>query len=522
MLRRNNLVGPAAARETPVFKAFAMGAGLVWAAQRPAQMSDQMIGNSTTTADSRAAMPWLVAAGIYLVLIALAPRLLSDPDSYSHIALGRWILAHHAVPTVDPFSLTMRGEPWVAFEWLSQVAYATAHALGGWVGVVALAAAAAALAFGVLTHVLLRQWPPVPTLIAVLAGFVLASPHILARPHMLALPLMVAFVAGLIRAVDDDRTPPWHWLPLMTLWANLHGSFTFGLAMIGAVACEALWRAGAKDRMRVLRQWMLFGVLALAAACINPYGPGMILVTFHTIALGQALSTITEWRPQDFTHLGPYEIIMLAGFGIALYRGVKLPPWRIVMVLGLLHMSLSQSRHADLLGLLAPLFLARPLADQFSTFTAGRSLAEKRFAAFAPAIAGVLLIAATGLATARNDITPATRITPEWAVRSADLANAGPLLNDYDFGGYLDFVGIAPFIDGRGELYGTDFNIRYNRALKLEDVPDFLKLLDDYKFGATLLAPGTPAIGMLDRLPNWRRVYADDVAVVHLRRKGSP
>jgi hypothetical protein len=44
-------------------------------------------------------------------------------------------------------------------------------------------------------------------------------------------------------------------------------------------------------------------------------------------------------------------------------------------------------------------------------------------------------------------------------------------------------------------------------------------MLDEYKFGATLLAPGTPAIGLLDRLPDWQRVYSDGVAVVYLRRR---
>lgn len=464
-------------------------------------------------------MPWLVATSIYIVLIVLAPRLLADPDSYSHIAMGRWIMAHHAVPIVDPFSQTMRGEPWVAFEWLSEVVYAAAYELGGWVAVVAIAAAAAALSFGILLRFLLREWPPVPALIAVLAAFVLVSPHILARPHMLALPLMAAWVASLIRAIDTGHPPPWRMLPLMIVWANLHGSFTFGLAMVGAVAFEALWNASATARARALRQWLLFGGLAIAAACINPYGPEMILVTFRTIALGHALSNITEWRPQDFTHLGPFEIIMLGGFALALYRGVKLPPLRILMLLGLLHLSLSQSRHTELLGLLGPLILARPLAEQFGYFSNGRSFVDARIAAWSPAIAGILLIAATGFAGARNDIVPAANITPARAVTALDLAKNGPILNDYDFGGYLDFIGISPFIDGRGELYGPDFNLRYNRALKLEDVSDFLKLLDDYKFGATMLSPGTPAIGTLDRLPNWQRVYGDDVAVVHIRRK---
>jgi hypothetical protein len=56
--------------------------------------------------------------------------------------------------------------------------------------------------------------------------------------------------------------------------------------------------------------------------------------------------------------------------------------------------------------------------------------------------------------------------------------------------------------------------LRYDRALNLQSVPDFVALLDRYKIQTTLLAPGTPAIGLLDSLPGWKRVYSD-VAVVH-------
>jgi len=481
-------------------------------------MSEQIIQRTGRIADSQAAMPWIVAVAIYVLLMVLGPRLLADPDTYSHIALGRWILQHHAVPSVDPFSQTMRGAPWVAFEWLSQVLYAGALWLGGWVGVVALAAAAVAAAFGLLTRFLLRQWQPVPTLIAVLAAFVLASPHILARPHVLALPLMAAWVGSLIRAVDERRAPPWQLLPLMTLWANLHGSFTFGIAIVGVIACEALWNSPPSERMRVAGQWAFFGFAALVAACINPFGPAIILVTFKTAALGDALSIITEWRPQDFSHLGAFEAIMLASFGYALFRGMRLPPLRILMLFGVLHLGLSQSRHADLVGLLVPMFLARPLAEQFKSLAAA-SFDDARMAAWLPAIAGLMLIGVTGFAVARQDMTPAANITPANALKSFDATKSGPILNDYGFGGYLDFAGIAPFIDGRGELYGSAFTMRHHRALNLQNVPDFLALLDEYKFGATLLAPGTPAIGLLDRLPEWQRVYSDGVAVVHVRRR---
>jgi hypothetical protein len=36
----------------------------------------------------------------------------------------------------------------------------------------------------------------------------------------------------------------------------------------------------------------------------------------------------------------------------------------------------------------------------------------------------------------------------------------------------------------------------------------FPALLDEYRISATLLAPSTPAVALLDRLPEWQRVYA--------------
>jgi hypothetical protein len=478
-------------------------------------MSDQTLQRTHRIAFTPATLPWLVTAGIYALLMLLGPKLLGDPDTYSHIAMGRWMLAHLAVPNGDPLSLTMRGEHWIAFEWLSQIAYAIALSLGGWTGVVALAALAASAAFGLLTHFLLRYWQPTSALIAVLAAFVLVSPHILARPHILALPLIVAWVAALIRTVDERRAPPWYMLPLMVLWANLHGSFTFGIAIAGGIACDALWNAPANERFRVARQWLLFGVLTIAAASINPYGPEAILVTTRTIALGEVLTIVTEWRSQDFTHLGPFELIMLGAFGFALYRGVKLPPMRILLTFGLLHLSLSQSRHAELLALLAPMLLARPLAEQFASMAAERGIA--RISAWMPAAVVAGLIAVTGAAATRT-ISPAANITPAQALASIDTAKTGRILNAYDFGGYLDFAGIPAFIDGRAELYGMKFIMRHSRALDLQDLPDFLTMLDEYKFSATLLTPSTPAVALLDRLPEWKRVYADDIAVVHVRR----
>lgn len=44
--------------------------------------------------------------------------------------------------------------------------------------------------------------------------------------------------------------------------------------------------------------------------------------------------------------------------------------------------------------------------------------------------------------------------------------------------------------------------LRHDHALNLRNLPDLLKLLDEYRIGATLLAPSTPAVALLDRSPD--------------------
>jgi hypothetical protein len=64
--------------------------------------------------------------------------------------------------------------------------------------------------------------------------------------------------------------------------------------------------------------------------------------------------------------------------------------------------------------------------------------------------------------------------------------------------------------------------LRYDRAVRLQDPSELLRLLDEYRIGVTLLAPTTPAVALLDRLPDWQRVYSDKIAVVHKRRARAP
>jgi len=471
-----------------------------------------------TPATARVSLPLWVAAAIYALLLALGGMLLNDPDTYWHIAVGEWIIEHRAFPHVDMFSATVAGAPWIAKEWLAQLLYAGAHAVAGWSGVVVLAAVAIASAFALLAHFLLQKLAPVPALTLVGAGFVLASTHCLARPHALALPLIVIWAGVLINCVDRRRAPPLALLPVMTLWANLHGSFTLGLALVAPLAFEAWWSAGAARRETALR-WFGFGVLALIAACVTPYGWEPILVAWRMLGLGEVTSVISEWQPQDFSRIGGFGACLLLGLGFALYRGIVLPPLRLVMLLGLFQLALSQSRHAEVLGLLAPLLLAQPLAPQVGP--AKERADDPSAPSFSLASMALLacLVALTFALAGTRGWAPRAQISPVAAVNAIKAHNAEPILNDYKFGGYLIYAGVKPFIDGRtDQLYTDGLLLRYYRGSNLQNVGDFVHLLDDYGINATLLDPTTSAVGLLDRMGEWQRVYADDVAVVHVRR----
>jgi hypothetical protein len=384
---------------------------------------------------------------------------------------------------------------------------------------VVLAAAAIALAFALLTRFLADELAPLPAICLIAVAFAIVAPHAVARPHALALPVMVAFVGGLVRAVDRERRPSLWLLPLMVLWANLHGGFTLGLLLTVAAGLDAAVSAAPSERRRIARAWIGFAAAALIAACITPYGPESILVTFRVLGLGPALSIIGEWRPADFSRLGGLELALLAGIGLALRFRVGLPPVRILVLLGLLHLGLSAERNGELLGLLVPLFVARPLARQLQNVELAKptTIAANWSLALRGAMAVAIAITATAAILAEMHYAPNRRVSPEAAVAALRQTGERRVLNDYDFGGYLVYAGLPPFIDGRTELYGGDFVLRDHRAVTLADLRDFLNLLDEYRIGATLLAPQTPAVALLDRLPGWKEVYADDIAVVHQR-----
>ena len=476
-------------------------------------------------------LPLIFGLGVYALIAGHGGAVLHDPDTYLHITVGRWIIAHGAVPHHGIFSGTMAQAPWVAHEWLGEALLAWLFDTFGWAGLVAATAFCTAAAVGMLLLQLLRSLVPVHAMIATALAVTLVIPHVLARPHVFTLPILVAWAAGLVRARCENRAPAAWLAVLMALWANLHGSYLFGLGLAGLLAAEAVllapdWRT----RRRAAWGWTLFGVLAVGAALLTPYGVAGLLLPFRLTGMSFAMGQLVEWRSPDFQSFEPLElwlaVVVFAGFAL----GWRLPPTRLLMLLLLLHMALQHRRHGELVGLVAPLLLAPALAPQLRALPAGRSAGpvDRCLAELAkpPSLRGVALAGAV-LAGVSAAVLHGAAVRPDVAMPKAALAAVeaahvtGPVLNDYGFGGYLIYEGIPPFIDGRAELYGDEFIKRYVRAMLL-DSDELPKLLDQNGISWTLIAPERPAALLLDHLRGWRRLYADDVAIVHVRTDPAP
>ncbi len=248
--------------------------------------------------------PVLAALTVYAVVL-FVPAVLNDGDSYWHLAAGDWMLAHGAVLRVDPFSFTRAGASWQTHEWLSEILLAGAYRAAGWSGVLLLVAGAAALATGLLAAHLGRWLDPLARLVVLVLAVGCLAPSLLARPHILALPVLEIWAAMILIAREERRAPSLLLLPLMTLWANLHGSFAFGLALIAPFALEACiedkWRAA------TLRSWTIFALGAAAAALITPHGLSGFLFPLKLMMM-KSLSAIAEWQSADFSTLQPLEL----------------------------------------------------------------------------------------------------------------------------------------------------------------------------------------------------------------------
>jgi hypothetical protein len=471
-------------------------------------------------------------AVLAIPLLAHRKVINGDGDLARHLVTGRHIL-EHGPRFADPFSFTRSGEPFLAYEWLSQVIYAGLHALAGMPAIAAFAGLLLAGSFAlVVAYVRGDGGDPWVAFTTGAAAAVLTAPHWMGRPHLFTFVGLAALLHLLLR---PGRLL---WLvPLFVLWANLHPGFLYGLIMIAAwSAGEALedLRAGRPARVALVKRSAPFA-LALSASFLNPFGWSL-----HTHALGllrsETVTIINEFLP--LTILSVYGLLFLTLSGLLVAGLAASRPWvgwPVLLVFGAAFVgALAVRRNVPMFALFALPVMTRaltPAVREWPAWAFGRMRAEfarsdaPGWKAGAAATAALMVLLGADARISQVSLVPdefAPDVFPAAAIQHARAAGLeGRLLSHYTWGGYVLFSwpGQRVFVDSMADFYGDDLvreymNLHHTRR-------DWEASLAARDFSLVLFKPDSPLATALRDRPGWGIAHEDDVAVLFVR-DGAP
>lgn len=480
-----------------------------------------------SSADRLRILIGMVVALFYLIgAMVVREMLLGDPDIWWHIKTGAWIWQHGGVPSTDPFSYTFAGHPWIAKEWLSQVIYFGAFSLAGWGGLAALGAAIMALSAAGLYWPLSAALRPSLAASIALVCLLVTSSAITVRPHLLTLPLLILWTASLFNSSARQQAPNFLLLIVIAVWANLHAAFTIGfvIAVIAFLDFLEVTRMGNKKDML---RWLAFLALCPLVTLLQPYSYQAMLTTLLVFRQDAGIVQINEWQPFN-AQVHPVHAVALLGLVFAaLVSGFRLGVARTFLVVLLGYLFLTHVRYAFYLFPVLVLVAAPAVAQQFPGLSARQWRAHSddpvalrvgsAFHALAVVLAGIMALT-IGLQLWVFHSAPPERVAATSAIAYAKSHGlTGHVMNFYDFGGPLILNDIPTFVDGRtDQLFVGEFGRDAGAALG--DRAALAKILAEYNVEWTIFPPSDPVTSMLDTLPGWARVYADDFAVIHQRQ----
>jgi hypothetical protein len=362
----------------------------------------------------------VVVGSLAIVMVAsLRSNLL--PDGWMALVSGREI-AMHGLPSQDTLTVWAHGRRWVDQQWLAQLFLYGLWRVGGLKLALLAHAALTVGAFGAAI-VLARRlgasarsttWVSLPVLVT----FYPAASAM--RPQSFAYPL---FVAVLWLLVTDARRPSrrvFVVLPLLVLWANLHGSVLLGAALASLAGLVGLAAVPPNRPRRVL--WHALGLALAPWPCllVSPYA--LHLPSYaETVLGGSGFSDfVTEWTPTTLTAVTiPLYLLVIGGVWLLGRTRRRLSAFEKLAFLATAVLAFQTLRDIVWFGLVALVVLPQLFDDVIPTAPEPRRLNRL----LATAICGGVLVAAAGVATH----------SPSWferdfppAAADAAAAAAGP------------------------------------------------------------------------------------------------
>jgi len=460
----------------------------------------------------------VTVAGVFGILAAV--RGLVDSDYYWHITAGR-LVAERGVLTTDPFSYTWAGEPWVMHEWLGEL-------LMYWL-VSGVGPGIATFLFGVISIAgpLILAWTLwrhgvglLPLAIASsLVIYVFAS-YATIRPQAISWLFLGVLLAGLVSLRPDQRWRPWLIVPLFVLWANVHGLYVVGLAVLGLYTLYTLLGRTPMAPRRKEIAALLAG--CFAASMLTPAGPAGLLYPLRYVDSGDwGLRHISEWQSPDFHD--PTQLGLLALIVAILANAMRATPaWLQGMAASGLVGALLATRNVPLAGLLALPTLSVGLGDRLPQRMVTRPPRDRIVRRCMEMGIAALILAATAVILPRLPAVAEDQVIPRtFPVAAVDrLAATDPdarVFAEYQWGGYvihrLFRGGARVFVDGRNDMYDERILEDFVTIRNAEE--GWEALLAEYGADAILLPPAAALVNAAKEA-GWCQAHRDRVAVLLL------
>jgi hypothetical protein len=485
-------------------------------------------------AQQRSLLRYSPALLAFIIVVADAGRW-ADPDLWGHLAFGRLILTQGHLPPRDIYSYSASGLPWHDHEWLSEAILALCWSGLGVVGLKLMKLAATAATITLLAMGAAETGAPIPLQLTVLTtGAVAIAPMLQFRPQLFDFVALSALLLLLARESYRRAGRLWLAIPIFALWANLHGGFFVGLAVLAVyTAVTAIEDLTAGDGPK--RAIHISGVTAacVLATLLNPDGFGNWFTVMHTLGNPLTRAIVSEWQPLLFKiaegwHKSPrtainFALVIVPFAALMLCfalrpRGSDLALVVIAAMMGAAAYLAVRNMALAVIATITPLCRHAALALEATRFGDTVALAPRRRSHEILVGAIALAIAfATGLFSSRL---PDGYPQPRGAIEFMQARRLhGNVLDDFGWGEYLIFH-LAPeskvFVDSR-------YDMVYPQAV-LTDYLDFFlvrpraaAVLGAYPHDFVLLRVASPGYGFMMARPGWRIVYRDKVAALFAR-----
>ncbi len=451
-----------------------------------------------------------------------------EGDTWWHLSVGKQILQTHTWPTADSYSFTASGDPWIAYEWLGDVAMAAANRAAGITGLaIFYVSLTVILILLMFSYAYTRSRNGKAAFVACALLLPLAVVSFTLRPQLLGYIFLLATLILLERFRQGKQKSLWILPAVFLVWVNTHGTFAFGLAALGLYWVSGLvnFHVGGiraeRWTVRERRHLGLVTLLSVAALVVTPYGTRLAAYPLQ-MAFSQPvnISSFLEWRSPDFgTTYGKIFLAMI--LLILLVPLISRVEYRLEELGLLLFGIYAACTHMRFVIVFALIF-APVLAGLIGPYMPAYDARKDKYVLNAVLMA-LIAFGCIKLFPSRSELKEVVNHAfPAGAVEYIrQHPSVGKTYNEEFWGGYL-ISSLGPekkvFIDGRADLYEA--------AGVLTDYLDIaapsdnaLLLLRKYHVRSCLIKPGSPLAVYLAHSPGWHQAYSDALSVLYVQQK---